>query len=87
VNVDPAVLGLGGASVLQLVAVAFWAGILTARVKNLEKQMEPMIILANNVGVLGSQMTDMRREMEDLNKALAWMRSPEHLTALRSPAA
>jgi hypothetical protein len=76
-TIDPPILALAVAVILQLIVVAFWAGILTARVRNLERQMEPMSAMAANVGVLGNEIGNFKRELEDLNRSLAWMKHPD----------
>jgi hypothetical protein len=78
-HLDPAILGLAGAGVIQLVVVAFWAGVLTARVKTLEDQMAPMVALA-------AGLAKVEAEIRMLNQSISWLRQPAMRRAAESPA-
>jgi hypothetical protein len=73
-TIDPGIVALSGAGVVQLIVVAFWAGILTARVRTLEKQMEPMLSLVSVVATLEAELRGVQSELRLLNQSFAWLR-------------
>jgi hypothetical protein len=73
-SIDPAILALAGAGVAQLIVVAFWAGILTARVRTLEKQIEPMLALVSGVATLEAELRGVQGELRLLNQSIGWLR-------------
>ncbi|HEY5072071.1 MAG TPA: hypothetical protein VII63_08570 [Caulobacteraceae bacterium] len=71
-----ATVALGAAGLAQVAGGLVWAATLTHRVKAIERDVEPVRSLSNQVTRVETRLETLIEQFKDLNAAVRWMREP-----------
>jgi hypothetical protein len=63
---------------VQLAGLLIWGASLTARVKRLEDEVEPLKALPEKFARVEVKLDGIIEQMRDLNASIRWMREPSH---------
>ena len=77
--------GLVLAALVQFAGILIWGANLTARVKVIESEIEPLKTLSIQFARLETKMDVVRDQLKDLNASIRWMREPAQFTQHGTP--
>ncbi len=70
------VLALTATALVQMGGLLIWGANLTARVKAIEEEIEPLKAMLQQVARMDARLEGLLEQFKDLNASIRWMRDP-----------